>query len=198
MKWTAQHNVSCIVNFTCFMWQVWFFRNVVNHWYISFVIFLCTPISLSSFSLFSISNIHSSWVPPPPHPPHSMKGWVCNGGGIGGGSVLALGVFRPMSGHQAEGAWPLVCLGAPNEYMIHSTRGSHEDRIKGVLPNCSPESKKIFNQPTIQATTLGPCANVYDFYCQGGRENPSFKPVRKNTVLQQNWSFTLHVYVFTK
>lgn len=42
------------------------------------------------------------------------------------------------------GAWPPVCLGAPNESMIHGTGGSHRDRIRGALSNRSPERGKRY------------------------------------------------------
>lgn len=42
------------------------------------------------------------------------------------------------------GRGPLVCLGAPNESVIHGTRGSHRDRIRGALSNRSPERVKRY------------------------------------------------------
>ncbi|KAK7905248.1 hypothetical protein WMY93_017855 [Mugilogobius chulae] len=43
----------------------------------------------------------------------------------------------------SSGGGVAACLpGAPNESVIHSTRGSHRDRIRGALSNCSPERLK--------------------------------------------------------
>lgn len=69
-----------------------------------------------------------------------QRGWEWRWGlGFGGE-----GWGGAMSGHRAEGAWPLVYLGAPNESVIHGTRGSHRDRIRGALSNRSPERVKRY------------------------------------------------------
>lgn len=102
------------------------------------------PPSLPVPSLSSrfISRIHSlSRVPPPPP---VVQGWVREGGGRGGGSGLVVGWWGRCLGIERRGAWPLVCLGAPNESVIHGKRGSHRDRIRGALSNRSPERVKRY------------------------------------------------------
>lgn len=124
-------NHSCILS-------VIFSRILISVWPL-----FPPSLSIPSLSSCSISHIHSlSRVPPTPP---VVQGWVREGGSGGGGLGLVVrGGGGAMSGHRAEGAWPLVYLGAPNESVIHGTRGSHRDRIRGALSNRSPERVKRY------------------------------------------------------
>lgn len=90
-----------------------------------FMLYLSHPLSVSGSSTSS----HGAGV--------GQRGWGWRLGLVVGWRGRCLGIER-------RGAWPLVCLGAPNESMIHGTRGSHRDRIRGALSNCSPERVKRY------------------------------------------------------
>lgn len=133
-------------------------QHTVNHPCVSSVIFSCISALLSP-----------SPLPPSPPSCHALSSHIrslsrsstsplwCRGGservgGCGGGG----GWWGRCLGMERRGAWRLVCLGAPNESVIHGTRGSHRDRIRGALSKALPrDSKKIFNLPTTQADTSG-------------------------------------------
>lgn len=78
--------------------------------------------------------------PSAPPPPPVVQGWVRGGRGV----ALVVGCGGRCLGIERRGAWPPVCLGAPNESMIHGARGSHRDRIRGALSNRSPERGKRY------------------------------------------------------
>lgn len=115
---------------------------------------------LSSFLAFSfLSGLHSLHFSPSPPSLHALSltptlclrflhllPW-CRGGSerVGGWRLgLVVGWRGRCLGIERRGAWPLVCLGAPNESVIHGTRGSHRDGIRGALSNCSPERVKRY------------------------------------------------------
>lgn len=148
------------------------------HLFVHFHFFLASipSISLRSLPLFMLRLSHPLSVlgTPSPHTPPSgagvgQKGWR----GIRGGET---GVWASSGG----GAWTLVCLRAPNESVIHGTRGSHRDRIRGARSNRSPERVKryLICPPRRQlplgsvCVFVGVCAsvNVSEGCWQRGRE----------------------------
>lgn len=115
--------------------------------------FFTRPFSHSHFRA-ALCSLHSSLSPPSLHAlsltsaPRARLLHLplrCRGGSKEVGVEVAVGWGRPVSGHGVEGgAWLPVCLRAPNESMIHGTRGSHRDRIRGALSNRSPERGKRY------------------------------------------------------
>jgi len=101
------------------MWQVWFFCGGKAAGYF----FLSAPGHCESLACLLLYTPLFRVPPPPPQRGRGRR-LGCRG--------LCLGIER-------RGAWSLVCLGAPNESVIHGTRGSHRERIRGALSNCSLE-----------------------------------------------------------
>lgn len=88
----------------------------------------------------------------------------------GGSEKMGVEVVGWCLGIEQKGAWLPVCLGALNESMIHGTRGSHRDRIRGALSKHSPETgKRYLICPPRQQLPLRVRACVRACVCERGR-----------------------------
>lgn len=122
---------------------MYFFCHLFSHSHFCFA--SISPPSPPSLHALSLASTLLSRVSPPHPPPNPPPLW-CRGGSERVEVVGVLwwageaGVWASSGG----GRGPLVCLGAPNESVIHGTRGSHRDRIRGALSNRSPERVKRY------------------------------------------------------
>lgn len=136
------------------------------------IVFLLSPLCI----LVSVPPLFPS--SPPSVPPSSLTSSLSPRFALlhlplwrrGGSEKMGVEVVGWCLGIEQKGAWLPVCLGALNESMIHGTRGSHRDRIRGALSKHSPETgKRYLICPPRQQLPLRVCTHAHVCLCAGER-----------------------------